>query len=361
MTATHTCVQTCRVQGRMCPERQQEGSWENPGHTDTHESPQRGGPKALSREQGRSKRLPSFPPLTDATGTRRCEGPSRAMKPRPPQPRVSQPGDRGDSQGTHARNRRKLPTCRRSNASWRLFLISEDMMNPWCGGIPTEQKAGDKPLRVDGPAGTLHHALEAGRVGWRTPGSVAQPHVQTEGSPATLHGLSSGLTPPAAGVGPSAGAQPAAPGGIPRHPCVPLGKPNPRGLWAFRRHPPGGGMPAELGLSPNSGKPPQQGWAPRHRPTPETSRGRLGLGPAASSLSGPALGSESLAPGGEGGTGWRGKVVPCGSCRQLQAMLQGVEGPVLKGSASGLRFPVCGCCFSIGRPRDTFEPLSFKC
>lgn len=148
--------------------------------------------------------------------------------------------------------------CPRSNASWCLFPVSEDMMNQWCGGIPTEQKAGDKPLRVDGPAGTLKQgrALKAGRVGWRTPGPTAQPHVQTEGSPATLHGLSSGPTPPAAGVGPSAGARPAAPGGIPHHPCVPLGKPNPPGLWAFRRHPPGGGMPAELGLSLNSGDPP---------------------------------------------------------------------------------------------------------
>lgn len=159
----------------MCPERQQEGSWENPGHTDTHESPQRGGPKALSRGQGRSKRLPSFPPLTDATGTRRCEGPSRAMKPRPPQPRVSQPGDRGDSQGTHARNRRKLPTCRRSNASWRLFLISEDMMNPWCGGIPTEQKAGTSPSGWTVPRGPCitpsRRAESAGgpRVPWPSP------------------------------------------------------------------------------------------------------------------------------------------------------------------------------------------------
>ena len=74
-------------------------------------------------------------------------------------------------------------------------------------------------------------------------------------------------------------------------------------------------MPAELGLSPNSGDPPQQGWAPRHCPIPETSRGRLGLGPAASSLSGPAFGSESLAPGGEGGAGWPGQVVPRRSCR----------------------------------------------
>lgn len=36
---------------------------------------------------------------------------------RAPQPRPSQPGDRGGSQGTHAPNRRKLPTCPRSNAS----------------------------------------------------------------------------------------------------------------------------------------------------------------------------------------------------------------------------------------------------
>lgn len=183
---------------------------------------------------------------------------TEAEAPSAPQPRVSQPGDRGDSQGTHAWNRRKLPMCPRSNASWCLIPISEDMMNQWCGGIPTEQKAGDKPLRVDGPAGTLKQglALEAGRVGWRTPGPTAQPHVQTEGSPATLHGLSSGPTPPAVGVGPSAGAWPVAPGEIPHHPCVPLGKPNPPGLWAFRRHPPGGGMPAELGLSLNSGDPP---------------------------------------------------------------------------------------------------------
>lgn len=59
--------------------------------------------------------------------------------------------------------------------------------------------------------------------------------------------------------------------------------------------------------------------------------------------------------------GGRGRWSPRRSCHRLQATPQGMEGPVLKGPASGLWFPTCGCCFSIGPTRDTFEPLSFKC
>ena len=190
---------------------------------------------------------------------------------------------------------------------------------------------------------------------------MAQPHVQTEGSPASQHGLSSGPTPPAAGVGPSAGARPATPGGIPRHPCIPVGKPNPRGLWAFRRHPPGGGMPAELGLSPNSGDPPPARLGPPSLSYSRDKQGEAGAGAGCLFPLWTSLRVGVLGPRGRRGRGVAGAGGPPQELPLAPGHAAGVEGPVLKGSASGLRCPVCGCCFSIGRPRDTFEPSSFKC
>lgn len=68
-------------------------------------------------------------------------------------------------------------------------------------------------------------------------------------------------------------------------------------------------MPAELGLSPNSGGPtPSKARALVTIWLLRPSRGGWGWGQLPP-LSGPALGSVSLAPGRGGGAGWPGQVV----------------------------------------------------
>ena len=47
--------------GEDVPREAGGGVLENPGHTDTHESPQREGPKALSRGQGQRQASPFLP------------------------------------------------------------------------------------------------------------------------------------------------------------------------------------------------------------------------------------------------------------------------------------------------------------
>lgn len=123
---------------------------------------------------------------------------------------------------------------------WCLFPISEDVMSLRCGWDSYRAEGGGRAPLGGHRAVPSRRAESAGGPGSRSPAPSAR-----RGKPS--HSARLGKTPPAAGAGCPAGARPAAPGGSPRHPCVPLGRPNPCGPWAFRRCPPGGGMPAELG------------------------------------------------------------------------------------------------------------------
>lgn len=295
----------------MCPERQEEG----PGRTlDTRTLTRAAAWGSPSAEQGTGPETsvsPSFLPLTDATGTRHREVFSEQTEAEAPSAHASLSLKTVATHRSPTRgDRRKLPMCPRSNASWCLFPVSghdEPVVRRDSYGA---EGRGQAP-----PGGRLRgtlkqgRALKAGRVGPRVP--RPSPTVQTEEAQ-PLCGLSSRADSTRCGSRTLSGSTAC---GLVGFLIIlrPFREAKPPGLWAFRRHPPGGGMPAELGPEPELGDPPpQQGWAPVTVPTLGAA-GRRGLGAGRLFPLRTSLQARSLAPGAGEARGWPGQVVPTGA------------------------------------------------